>query len=456
MIPGNPFEKSNSHAHLDTIFESVKRQIDLWGENAKWKIDLVLLDNPQQQNGLRPLLSPQQLHPNAITTPSIHNNNQNNQLPVTTSIQYPWDYHPPLNSHDWRQRDHDDLQQKLRESIERQRYLENLIWSQAEQIKNTKNQPREEDAIKTMKNIFLMNENEQKNRFKVETELLEKDIKILKKKLEKMASTLYEIENIKINCEDDHLDKDSLLEDKRILLRKLYLAELRLSARDAELEYLHDLIHSLKSTPSFNKPISQPIKKIRKGPPYLFQQQFSPRSSEVRSFEQHPLSALDSLGIVADQMLSDPEFDSTTTTTSQGEKRFRSRLDDRRSQRSMDSAVTLLTMPQLTTPTQKIENNHLKKPRTTYMRWTEEEDEKLRRAVKKNGSSNWEACAKELEGRTNIQCRNRWIRYLEPKSDARQSPSIAALLNNPYTPPSPLATPKNVKRIKSEDMFASS
>jgi hypothetical protein len=269
-----------------------------------------------------------------------------------------------------------------------------------------------------------------------------------------MASTLYEIENIKINGEED---KESLLEDKRILLRKLYLAELRLSARDAELEYLHDLIHSLKSTTSFNKPTSQPIKKIRKGPPYLFQQQFSPRSSEVRSFEPHPLSALDSLGIVADQMLSDPEFDSTTTTTSQGEKRFRSRLDDRRSQRSMDSAVTLLTMPQLTTPTQKIESNHeIKKPRTTYMRWTEEEDEKLRRAVKKNGSSNWEACAKELEGRTNIQCRNRWIRYLEPKSDARQSPSIAALLNNPYTPPSPLATPKNVKRIKNEDMFASS
>jgi hypothetical protein len=165
-----------------------------------------------------------------------------------------------------------------------------------------------------------------------------------------MASTLYEIENIKINGEED---KESLLEDKRILLRKLYLAELRLSARDAELEYLHDLIHSLKSTTSFNKPTSQPIKKIRKGPPYLFQQQFSPRSSEVRSFEPHPLSALDSLGIVADQMLSDPEFDSTTTTTSQGEKRFRSRLDDRRSQRSMDSAVTLLTMPQLTTPTQK-------------------------------------------------------------------------------------------------------
>lgn len=29
MIPGNPFEKSNSHAHLDTIFESVKRQVNM-------------------------------------------------------------------------------------------------------------------------------------------------------------------------------------------------------------------------------------------------------------------------------------------------------------------------------------------------------------------------------------------------------------------------------------------
>ncbi|CAO3685391.1 unnamed protein product [Rhizopus microsporus] len=319
-----------------------------------------------------------------------------------------------------------------------------------------------------MKNIFLMNENEQKNRYKMETNILQKDIETLKKKLQKMASTLYEIEKIQVPPEDAELDKEALLKDRNILLRKLYLAELRLSARDAELEYLHEVVDSLKSS-TFNKPPQPhpPYKKIRKGPPYLLQQQFSPRSSEVRLYDQQPLTALDSLGIVADQMLSDPEFDSNTSTTAydQNTKRVRSRLDDRRSQRSMDSAVTLLTMPQLISPSAKIPENKspepnspaVKKSRTTYMRWTEEEDDKLRKAVQKYGPSNWEACARDLEGRTNIQCRNRWIRYLEnkePKTDARQSPSIAALLNDDnrvYTPPSPAATPKNVKRVKTEN-----
>lgn len=88
-------------------------KIDQWGEHAKWKIDLVLLDNPQQQqqsasnnNSLHPLLSPQHLHPNVITTPSNQHSNSNDginsknshtgdsstttlSLPVTSTIQYP-------------------------------------------------------------------------------------------------------------------------------------------------------------------------------------------------------------------------------------------------------------------------------------------------------------------------------------------------------------------------------
>ncbi|KAG2233098.1 hypothetical protein INT48_009224, partial [Thamnidium elegans] len=91
---------SNSTGQLDNIFNSVKRQIDQWGENAKWKIDLVLLDNPQeqqqQQQQLHPLLSPQHLHSNAITTPSnsnatmsVHCGDSIASLPVTSSIEYP-------------------------------------------------------------------------------------------------------------------------------------------------------------------------------------------------------------------------------------------------------------------------------------------------------------------------------------------------------------------------------
>lgn len=265
----------------------------------------------------------------------------------------------------------------MRESIERQKYLEGVIWSQAEQIKHS-SVPDKDDAINTMKSIFLMSvtfkrfylikankrltqkkQNEQRAHYLLETDLLHKEIETLTKKLAKMASLLYTIENTELSpCDINELDKESLIHDRKLLLRKLHLAELRLSARDAEIDYLHNLLDSKNNTcTTNNNTLSPKEKKPARKVPYLFQQQYSPRS-EVRSSEQHPLSGLDSLGIVADQMLSDPEFDSTSHRVLSNEKRLRSRLDDRRSQRSIDSAATLLAMPQLMVPTRKgISNN---------------------------------------------------------------------------------------------------
>lgn len=174
-----------------------------------------------------------------------------------------------------------------------------------------------------------------------------------------MGSTLEKIENMDISNKEDKL---SLMNDRIILSRKLYLAELRLSARNTEIDYLNEMVDTLKTNlnhcQEFNtSPRPQFQKKLKKGPPYLFQQQFSPRS-EVRSSEQqYSLSALDSLGIVADQMLSDPEFEgpSQREKAITTEKRLRSRLDDRRSQRSIDSAATLLAMPQLSSTQKSIQ-----------------------------------------------------------------------------------------------------
>ncbi|KAI8642459.1 hypothetical protein BD408DRAFT_366628 [Parasitella parasitica] len=530
----------NNLGQLDNIFQSVRKQIDQWGENAKWKIDLVLLDTPQQSqqqhssssntsknSALHPLLSPQHLHPNAITTP-LTNNESTYALPVTSTIQYPWDFGAPsTNNDEWKQ-DVDNLELKLRESIERQNYLESIIWSQAEQIKHNPVTSDKDNAINTMKNIFLMSQNEQKVHHLMESNMLHKDIETLSKKLKKMAHILDQIEKMEPTKDEQELDKEQLIQDRTLLKRKLYLSDLRLSARDAEIEYLHEMVETLKSNQQQQQQNhhQHSHKKVRKGPPYLFQQQYSPRS-EIRSNEQHPLSGLDSLGIVADQMLSDPEFEGSTHSSHYtNEKRLRSRLDDRRSQRSIDSAATLLAMPQLMVPhhhrmtrddsnsissspplsperplhpqpPQKPNYDHIpKKPRSTYTRWTEAEDRLLRAAVKKYGHSNWEACSKDVVGRSNIQCRNRWIRHLEHKpipmeevaeeqhvnhtttpTNARQSPSIAALLNNDnedsgyhysprasastassnyhlhpaYRPPSPMATPKNGKRRSPEE-----
>jgi hypothetical protein len=102
-----------------------------------------------------------------------------------------WDYVAPTNN-DWRQNS-DDLQQKviiinlllhekpeliytfypfqLRELLERQKYLESVIWSQAEQIKHTSIIPDKDSAINTMRSIFLMSvsvlliDNTKKNAF---------------------------------------------------------------------------------------------------------------------------------------------------------------------------------------------------------------------------------------------------------------------------------------------------
>jgi hypothetical protein len=47
-------------------------------------------------------------------------------------------------------------------------------------------------------------------------------------------------------------------------------------------------------------------------------------------------------------------------------------------------------------------------------KWTGEEDAKLTDAVKKHGGNNWFAVAALVPGRTNQQCRQRWIRSLDP------------------------------------------
>lgn len=120
-------------------------QIDQWGENAKWKIDLVLLDSPQAQappaqqqqpqqpsSSLHPLLSPQHLHPNAITTP-LNNESTSYALPVTSTVQYPvsflmsslteklyfnigslqWDFTAPSTNKDEWEQDVDNLELKV-------------------------------------------------------------------------------------------------------------------------------------------------------------------------------------------------------------------------------------------------------------------------------------------------------------------------------------------------------
>jgi myb proto-oncogene protein len=47
-------------------------------------------------------------------------------------------------------------------------------------------------------------------------------------------------------------------------------------------------------------------------------------------------------------------------------------------------------------------------------KWTMEDDARMAEAVKKHGVSNWAAVAALVPGRTNMQCRQRWVESLDP------------------------------------------
>jgi hypothetical protein len=50
-------------------------------------------------------------------------------------------------------------------------------------------------------------------------------------------------------------------------------------------------------------------------------------------------------------------------------------------------------------------------------KWKEDEDIKLKNAVKQLGSNNWVAIAALITGRTNVQCHHRWRSALDPGID---------------------------------------
>ncbi|CAO3654153.1 unnamed protein product [Cunninghamella echinulata] len=621
---------------LDCILQFVRQQIERWGSDAKWKIDLVLTEpSPAARTDIPPpgSITPSQ-HPHhhsvqpqplpllsSPVPPSILPNKiPDHSLPVSTNTQFPWDYVPPYLE-DWSSKTSEQQEQLLRESLERNQYLRNIIHSQSEQLRYTHPLPPDANkTIETMKQVYIMSENEQRLSYHTETKMLHKDIQTLSKKLVNLKEILQSVEDMELLPEDDKLSKEELLEDRKQLLRKIHLSNLRLKAREAELDYFQDLLKSREQQQSTqhydhtNNNLSIPMtssssssgipsssitatsssspKTIttsastttashHKSPrftdsprnrPYLFQQQYSPKMrSDIRPATA--ISGLDSLGILADQMLSDPGFESQNATSSKtagtnitnttsinndnsnsstvhanidmgvnassvGQNQSQNdksqdidkpiiskrqqqklqlqqqihqqqqalkkslttkrhlysiydknnddesikegaeeedinydddnnnRLNEKRSKKSIDSANALLsifpTRPQKNEDIIMNENNEKPRTKSTYVRWTPEEDELLRKSVEINGIGNWDKIAKMVPNRYSQQCRQRWNKYLHQKKrikkslsssppnlsavkltqppssspsikDARHSPSIAALLNTTTT-----------------------
>ena len=55
--------------------------------------------------------------------------------------------------------------------------------------------------------------------------------------------------------------------------------------------------------------------------------------------------------------------------------------------------------------------------KSCHIKFTPEEDDKLREIVEQIGTSSWPNVAKYLKGRTSRQCRDRWNHYLSPQAN---------------------------------------
>ncbi|KAI8070741.1 hypothetical protein BC940DRAFT_295449 [Gongronella butleri] len=532
--------------HLEKILQSIRQQIEKWGTNAKWKIDLELTDPGDDEGSPLSSSTVPAVAPNApniagaaaspLSATTTAEQKQQQGLAISAATLYPWDYEAPM--HDpWKVAYSEEQEYILRDTLERNHYLEGIVRAQANQLQYQHLPPDLNRSMEVMKHIYLMTENEHRLRYTTEARMLHNDIQSLTKRLQRMAQILQSIEDMPLPTKDTEMDKEALLADRKVLLRKQQLMQLRLKTRDAEIAYLTDRVkrqaaassshpmlrashlphgHASNSSPLMSKAAAaaasgtslmppgrgaslSPSTSPRFGDkrPYLFQQQYSPKlRSEIGPGDRatgaaaassaaplSPRSGLDSLGMLADQMLSDPDFDQHHSDSDAPHRHKRTHMyirDDvpggshsfrpfeKRSKRSIDSATTLLSMfPTQASGHDEVMQEQPAKPEKTrskfaYVRWTPDEDALLRSAVEELGTGNWDRIASRVPNRNSQQCRQRWSKYLDKAGgasgspSARHSPTIASLLNTnnkgPDSHPPPSASSSSNMPMSSSAM----
>lgn len=83
-----------------------------------------------------------------------------------------------------------------------------------------------------------------------------------------------------------------------------------------------------------------------------------------------------------------------------------------------DMGASASTTPSMKSPSMRNDNdnnnNNGPESATSRGKWTEEEDEILRKAVQEHHGRNWKKISGLLEGRTDVQCLHRWQKVLRP------------------------------------------
>ncbi|RUS15026.1 hypothetical protein BC937DRAFT_92994 [Endogone sp. FLAS-F59071] len=349
---------SSSMDHLNQIFDAVRQQIHNWGERAKWKIDLVLLENDEaaltsiaatanagssahafsspdttllptskQLVPIAPMVPPgavsttPQLLPH-ISGPVPSAPQQQPQPQSQVSLPSPAHMIPPvvpmLQGVPILSAGAPSGAPPLRESLVRIRALESLVKSQSEQVKAASVRVDKTNfQIDTMRNIFLQREQDASLRYSVETRLLQQDIKALTKKL-KDAQAKLETESEWSDGPSSRKLKEAearyavetsrFLKERKALKRKLRHSESRSAQKESELEYAQQQLYFMQHG---GNPPPPPSQHDQTGPLGYTECNSRFASSSHQGYEppqlqRQPRSGLDNLVLLADQMLSNP------------------------------------------------------------------------------------------------------------------------------------------------------
>ncbi|RIA87309.1 hypothetical protein C1645_777649 [Glomus cerebriforme] len=209
-------------SHLENIFEAVKKQVSIWGERARWKIDLVLLpaededtensnqvvggSSNQQQSGLHtptsdnagdtPASAHGQLQLTTTSTqtqpPQVQFNTQAENVRVENPMRY------TLDDDTIEKLDIESAKHMLKEVILHIRAYESMLnrVSRETESKIKEAQTKVKKAnehIESMAKFHSIREKEKTSKHSVELKILQEDVKILSRKYKEANAQLADV-----------------------------------------------------------------------------------------------------------------------------------------------------------------------------------------------------------------------------------------------------------------------
>ncbi|RIB04332.1 hypothetical protein C2G38_2149069 [Gigaspora rosea] len=201
-------------AHLESIFEAVKRQVSIWGENARWKIDLVLLPDEEtesQNQTIEDMINPTSstagnhspISENAtLSSRAIYDSNSILQSNPRTeddilSESNPHQSFSMLDDDSVDKLDIEEARRMLRDVMIHIRAYESILERSSREfgskLKEANNRLKKaNEHIEGMIKYHTMREKEKSSKHAVEIQLLQEDLRILSRKLKESNAQLVE------------------------------------------------------------------------------------------------------------------------------------------------------------------------------------------------------------------------------------------------------------------------